>query len=104
MANVKNITRPAMIEVLKDSTRCLTQMNKKQMLEIIEEKGLLEQAVNLSEERKHKKGKEVKLVDILTVEEIIFNSIAEASSKSGKGILFLRCNNGKTGNNRKYII
>jgi len=48
MATVKNITRPAMMEVLKDSTRCLTQMNKKQMLKIIEEKGLLEQARNLS--------------------------------------------------------
>ena len=84
MATVKNITRPAMMEVLKDSTRCLTQMNKKQMLEIIEEKGLLEQARNLCKERKQKKGKEVKLVDILTGEEIIFNSIIEASRKTGK--------------------
>jgi len=38
MATVKNITRPAMLEVLKDSTTCLTHMNKKQMLEIIEKK------------------------------------------------------------------
>jgi len=30
MATLKNITRPAIMEVLKDSTRCLTQMNKKQ--------------------------------------------------------------------------
>ena len=54
MATVKNITRPAMMEVLKDSTRCLTQMNKKQMLEIIEEKGLLEQAIGLSKESRKK--------------------------------------------------
>ena len=104
MATVKNITRPAMVEVLKDSTRCLTQMNKKQMLEIIEEKGLLEQARNLSKERKQKKRKEVKLVDILTGEETIFNSIVEASSETGKEILFLKYNNGKTWNNKKMII
>jgi len=104
MATVKNITRPAMMEVLKDSTRCLTQMNKKQMLEIIEEKGLLEQAIGLSKERKQKKGKEVKLVDILTGEETIFNSIVEASRKTGKGILFLKYNNGRTWNNKEIII
>jgi len=96
MATVKNITRPAMMEVLKDSTRCLTQMNKKQMLKIIEGKGLLEQARNLSKERKQKKGKEVKLVDILTGEETIFNSTVEALRKTGKGILFLKYNNGRT--------
>ena len=88
MATVKNITRPALMEVLKDSTRCLTQMNKKQMLEIIEEKGLLEQAIGLSKERKQKKGKEVKLVDILTGEETIFNSIIEASRKTGEEFYF----------------
>jgi len=47
-----------MMEVLKDSTRCLTQMNKKQMLKIIEEKGLLEQAIGLRKERKQKKGRD----------------------------------------------
>jgi len=90
-----------MMEVLKDSTKCLTQMNKKQMLEIIEEKGLLEQARNLSKERKQQKGKKVKLVDIPTSEETIFNSIVEASRKTGKGILFLKYNNGKNWNNKK---
>jgi len=104
MATVENITRPAMMEVLKNSTRCLTQINKKQMLEIIEEKGLLEQARNLSKERKQKKGKVVKLVDILTGEETIFNSIVEASRKTGKGILYLKYNSGKTWNNKKIII
>ena len=34
MATVKNITRPAMMEVLKNSSRCLTQMNKKQTLKL----------------------------------------------------------------------
>ena len=74
------------------------------MLEIIEENGLLEQARNLSKERKQKKGKEVKLVDILTGEETSFNSIVEASRKTGKGNLFLKYNNGRTWNNKKKII
>jgi len=69
MATVKNITRPAMMEVLKDSTRCLTQMNKKQMLEIIEEKGLLEQARNLSKERKQKKEKRSNLLTFSQVKK-----------------------------------
>jgi len=101
MATVKNITRPAMMEVLKDSTRCLTQMNKKQILEIIEEKGLWEQARNLSKERKQKKGKEVTLVHILTSEETIFNSIVEASRKTGKGIYFLNATIEKLGITKK---
>jgi len=56
-----------------DSTR---QQLSQQMLEIIKQKDLLEQARNLSKERKQKKGKEViKVADILTGEETIFNSL-----------------------------
>ena len=84
MATVANITRPAIMKLLKDSTRCLTQMNKKQMLKVIEEKGFSEQARNLTKERKQKKGKEVKPVDILTGKETIFNGIVEGSRKTGK--------------------
>jgi len=65
---------------------------------------LFEQARNLSKERKQKKGKEVKLVDILTGEETVFDSIVEASRKTWKKILFLKCNNGKIWNNKKIII
>jgi len=72
------------MKLLKDSTRCLTQMNKKQMLKVIEEKGFSEQARNLTKERKQKKGKEVKPVDILTGKETIFNGIVEGSRKTGK--------------------
>jgi len=79
-------------------------MNKKQMLEIIREKGLLELAVRLSKVRKQRKGSKVKLVDISTGEETIFYSISEASKTTGKGILFLRYNNGRTWNNKKIII
>jgi len=38
---------------------------------------------------------------MLTGEETIFNSIFEASRKTGKGILFLKYNNGRTWNNKK---
>jgi len=56
-----------------DSTR---QQLSQQMLEIIKQKDLLEQARNLSKERKQKQGKEViKVADILTGEETIFNSL-----------------------------
>jgi len=65
---------------------------------------LLEQAKNLSKGRKQKKGKEVELVDILTGEETVFNSIIEASRKTGKGILFLKYNNGNTWSIKKIII
>jgi len=65
---------------------------------------LLEQARNLSKERKQKKGKEVKLVDILIGKERIFNSIVEASRKTGKGILFFKYNSGRTWNNKKIIM
>jgi len=43
-------------------------MNKKQMLEIIKQKGLLEQGRNLSKKRKQRNGNEVKLVDVSTGE------------------------------------
>jgi len=88
MATVKNITRPATMEVLKDSTRCLTQMNKKQMLKIIKETGLLEQAIGLSKERKQNKGKEVKLVDNLTGEETILIVSLKLQEKLGKEFYF----------------
>jgi len=44
MAIDQNFTKPAMIEVLllNTNTRGLAQMNKKQMLEIVKQKGLLE--------------------------------------------------------------
>jgi len=63
----------------------------------------LEQARKLSKERKQRRGKVVKFVDITTGEETIFHSINEASKKTGKGSLFLRYNNGRIWNNKKVI-
>jgi len=39
------ISRPTMISVLKEITRGLTHMNRKKMWNIIEEKGLVDQAL-----------------------------------------------------------
>ena len=41
------ISRPTMISVLKENTRGLTHMNRKQMWKIIDEKGLVDQALEL---------------------------------------------------------
>jgi len=57
MATVKNITRPAMMEVLKDSTRCITQMNKKQMLKIIEEKRIVRTSKKSKQRKKAEERK-----------------------------------------------
>ena len=49
------ISRPIMICVLKENTKGLTHMNKKQMWKIIEEKGLVDQALELEKNHKRKR-------------------------------------------------
>jgi len=39
------MSKPTMISVLKENTRGLTHMNRKQMWKIIEEKGLVDHAL-----------------------------------------------------------
>jgi len=58
------------------------------MLEIIKQKGLLEQARKLSKERKQRRGKEVKFVDITTGEEKIFHSSMKLQKRQGKEVCF----------------
>ena len=50
------ILRPTMISVLKENTRGLTHMNRKQMWKIIEENGLVDQALELEKHMKRKVG------------------------------------------------
>jgi len=45
-----------MISVLKENTRGLTHMNRKQMWKIIEEKGLVDKALELEKGVKRKPG------------------------------------------------
>jgi len=64
------------------------------MLKISEEKGLLEQAIGLSKERKQKKGKQAKKQ---------FLVVSLKLQKNWESI-FLKCNNGRTWNNIKILI
>ena len=49
------ISRPTMICVLKENTKGLTHMNKKQLWKIIEEKGLTDKAFELEKNHKRKR-------------------------------------------------
>jgi len=56
MATVKNMTRPAMMEVLKDSTRCLAQMNKNKCLKL-SKKGIVRTSKKPKQRKKAEKRK-----------------------------------------------
>jgi len=86
-----NISRPTMISVLKENTRELTHMNRKQMWKIIEEKGLTDKAFELEKGVKRKVGsgriatkKPVRAVDLDSLKETSFPSIEEAAEYFGK--------------------
>jgi len=49
------ISRPTMICVLKENTKGLTHMNKKQLWKIIEEKNLVDKAFELEKNHKRKR-------------------------------------------------
>jgi len=48
------ISRPTMVCVLKENTKGLTHMNKKQMWKIIEEKGLTDKAFEIEKNRERR--------------------------------------------------
>jgi len=79
------ISRPTMISVLKENAKGLTHMNRKQMWKIIEEKVLVDQALELEKGVKQKPGsgriarKSVEVVDLDTNETKYFPSLSEAS-------------------------
>jgi len=79
-----------MIAVLKNNTKGLTHMNRKQMWKIIEEKGLVDQALELEKGAKRKPcsgriaRKSVEVVDLDTNETKYFPSLLEASKYYGK--------------------
>ena len=84
------ISTPTMISVLKENTKGPTHMNRKQMWKIIEEKGLVDQALELEKGVKRKPGsgriarKSVEVVDLDTNETNYFPSLSEASKYFGK--------------------
>ena len=66
------ISRPTMICVLKENTKGLTHMNKKQLWKIIEGKGLTDKAFEL--EKNHKRiriRRSIEVVDLETNEKKI---------------------------------
>jgi len=80
-----------MISILQENTRGLTHMNRKGMWEIIDEKGLVDQAFEIEKGVKLKIGsgriairKPVKAVNLDSLKETIFLSIEDAAEYFGK--------------------
>ena len=100
-------SRQTMISVLKENTKGLTRMNQKLMWKIIEEKGLVDQALELEKGVKRKPGsgriprKSVEVVDLDTNETKYFLSLSEASKYFGKTKIDFICNNGRVWENKK---
>jgi len=103
------ISRPTLISVLKENTRGLTHMNRKQMWKIIEEKGLTEKASELEKSVKRKvgsgrvSGKSVEVVDLETNGTKYFPSLLEASKYFGKTKNYFIYNNGRVRENKKLL-
>jgi len=104
------VSRPMMISVLKENTRGLTHMNRKQMWKIIEEKGLADKAFELEKSVKRKPGsgriarKSVEVVELEANETKYFPSLLEASKYYGKAKNYFIYNNGRVWENKKITI
>jgi len=67
------ISRPTMICVLKENTKGLTHMNKKQMWKITEEKGLTNKAFEIEKNRERRPCvRSMEVIDLETDEKIFF--------------------------------
>jgi len=68
------VSRPTMICVLKENTKGLTIMNKKQMWIIIEEKGLTDKAFEIEKNRERKPCmRSMEVIDLKTGEKLFFS-------------------------------
>ena len=103
------ISRSTMISILKENTRGLTHMNRKQMWKIIEEKGLVDQALELEKHMKRNVGsgrvsrKSVEVVDLETNETKYFPRLSEASKYFGKTKNYFIYHNGRVWENKKLL-
>jgi len=104
------ISRPTMISVLKENTRGLTHMNRKQMWKIIEKKGWLIKLLNL---RNIWNGKlvlegflenQLRLLTLQQMKQKYFPSLSEASKYFGKTKNYFIYNNGRVWENKKNTI
>jgi len=104
------IFRPTMISVLKENTKGFTHMNRKQMWKIIEENGLVDQALEFEKGMKRKPGsgriarKSVEVVDLDTNGIKYFPSLSEASKYFRKTKIYAIYNNGRVWENKKITI
>jgi len=99
------ISRPTMICVLKENTKGLTHMNKKQMWKIIEEKGLTDKAFKIEKNHKRKRiRRSVEVVDLGTNEKMFFQNVADAAEYCNKSYAFFIYNNGKEWKNKKINV
>jgi len=99
------ISRPTMICVLKENTKGLTHMNKKQLWKIIEGKGLTDKAFEL--EKNHKRiriRRSIEVVDLETNEKMFFQKVADAAEYYNKSYVFFIYNKGKEWKNKKINV
>jgi len=100
-----NISRPTMISVLKENTKGVTHMNKKQKWKIIEEKGLTDKAFELEKNHKRKGiRRSIVVVDLETNEKMFFQRVADAEEYYNKSYDFFIYNNGKEWKNKKINV
>jgi len=99
-----NISRPTMISVLKENTKGLTHMNKKQMWKIIEEKGLTDKAFELEKNHKRKRiRRSIVVVDLETNEKMFFQRVADAEEYCNKSYVFSYTTMEKSGKTKKLM-
>jgi len=68
-----NISKPTMIYLLKENTRGLTHMSKKQMWEIIKEMGLYDKAFKIEKNRERRPCmRSMEVIDLETDEKLFF--------------------------------
>jgi len=98
------VSRPTMIWVLKENTKGLTHMNKKQMWKIIEEKGLTDKAFEIEKNRERKPCmRSMEVTDLKTGEKLFFPRICGAAKYYGKCYSFFIYNNSKVWENKKLM-
>jgi len=98
------ISKPTMICVLKENTKGLTHMNKKQMWKIIEEKGLIDKAFEIEKNRERRPCMRSMEVTDLETDENFLPRIWEVVKYYGKCYTFFIYNNGKVWENKKINV
>jgi len=97
------ISRPTMICVLKENTKGLTHMNKKQMCKIIEEKGLTDKAFEIEKNRERRPcTRSMEVIDLET-DENFFPEDMGGGEILWKMLYFFHINNGKVWENKKLM-